>query len=299
MSPFALGSLPARAGIGLRPQHMIQVIETRPELPWVEVHSENFLCAGGPRHAQLAEVARHYPVSCHGVGLSLGGARGISQPHLERLKALFDWVKPAMISEHLAWCGEHDTYLNDLFPVPYTAASLEAFRRNIDQVQQTLGRRILVENPSSYILFRDSTFSEWDFLAELAERADCGLLLDVNNIFVSAHNHGFDAAAYVAHLPIDRIGEIHVAGHTLQQVGQRTLRIDDHGGPPIRPVWELLRAALDHIGPRPVLLEWDNAVPELAVLQAEATKAQALLDGATSVLAADDVPVAERVAVHA
>jgi len=276
--PKPLNSLPRVAGLGLRPQHMGQVIDTAPEVAWWEIHSENFLAAGGPRMRQLDLIAARTPISCHGVGLSLASADGVSDTHLARLRGLFDRVKPASVSEHLAWVGVDGAYLNDLLPIPYTAESLQITANNVDRAQQAFGRRILVENPSSYIAFEQSSYAEWDFLVELVHRTGCGLLLDVNNIHVSAHNHHFSAERYLNAVPLSAVGEIHVAGHLIQTIGSGTLLIDDHGGPVSDPVWDLLRAALLRLSARPVLVEWDNNLPSLDRLLEELRTAERIIE---------------------
>lgn len=271
-------SVPSQAGIGLRHRHVADFLTSRPCVAWIEVHSETYLAAGGPRLHALEAIRRDYPLSCHGVGLSLGSAEGVDSEHLARLAALYDRLEPDLVSDHMAWSVTGGTYLNDLLPLPYTEEALDLVRRNVERTQETLGRRILVENPSRYLDFEQSTIPEWEFLAELAARTGCGLLLDVNNVYVSAGNLGFDATAYLAHVPAQAVGEIHVAGHAVHETGTGTLLIDDHGDVVADAVWALLASTLERIGPRPVLVEWDTRVPELAVLMAEAARADHLLE---------------------
>ncbi|WP_448192599.1 MNIO family bufferin maturase [Azospirillum sp. sgz301742] len=274
----ASSPVPSQAGIGLRHRHVAEFLTSRPHVAWIEVHSETYLAAGGPRLRALEAIRRDYPLSCHGVGLSLGSAEGVDPEHLARLATLYDRLEPELVSDHLAWSVTGGTYLNDLLPLPYTEEALGLVRRNVERTQEALGRRILVENPSRYLDFEQSTIPEWEFLAELAARTGCGLLLDVNNVYVSAGNLGFDAAAYLAHVPAQAVGEIHVAGHAVHETGTGTLLIDDHGDVVADAVWALLASTLERIGPRPVLVEWDTRVPELAVLMAEAARADRLLE---------------------
>ncbi len=250
-----------------------------PAVAWVEVHSENFLADGGPRLAALEAVAARYPVSCHGVGLSLGSAEGLDRAHLKRLQRLFARIRPGLISEHLSWSVTDGVYLNDLLPLPTTEATLAVVCRNVSQAQDVFGRKILVENPSAYLNFPGSTMSEAEFLARLVERTGCGLLLDINNVYVSAENNLFDARAYVDAIPAAAVGEIHLAGHTVTGEGDARLLIDTHSAQVCDPVWALYARALTRVGARPTLIEWDLEIPELPVLLREAAKAQSLLDG--------------------
>jgi uncharacterized protein len=268
--------LPARAGIGLRSPHVDEVRATRPALSWLEVHPENYL-GGGPAVRALEAIRADYPLSFHAVGLSVGSAEGVDRRHLNRIKGLVDRFQPAMVSEHLAWSQAGGAYLNHLLPLPYTEESLAAVCRNVDEVQTTLGRRVLVENPSGYLRFAASTIPEPEFLSALAARTGCGLLCDVNNIHVTAENLGLDARAYLAALPGDAIGEIHVAGHSVNEAAGRPLLIDDHGSPVGDAVWTLYEKALRRFGPRPTLVEWDTAIPPLDSLMAEARRADARL----------------------
>lgn len=274
----AVDPIPAAAGIGLRHPHLPGFLSDRPPASWLEVHSENFLAAGGPRRQALERIRADYPVSCHGVGLSLGSAEGLDESHLERLAALFDAVEPGLVSEHVSWSVNQGAYLNDLLPLPYTEEALDVLCRNIDRAQEAFGRQILIENPSTYLTLAASEMSEPEFLAEAQRRSGCGLLLDVNNIHVTTENHGLDAKAYLAALPAEAVGEIHVAGHAVTERGGQRLLIDDHASRVPPPVWRLLESALARTGPVPVLVEWDTAIPELEVLLEEAGRAQRILD---------------------
>ncbi len=267
----------ARAGVGLRHSHVQAFLEERPETGFLEVHSENYMSDGGPRRRALFELRRDYPVSLHGVGLSLGSAEGLDPAHLDRLVRLNADYEPFLVSEHLAWSVHQGAYLNDLLPLPYTQETLDVVCRNISRMQEALGRRILLENPSSYLTFEASSIPEAEFLALVAEKSGCGLLLDVNNVYVSAVNHGLDARAYIEALPAAAVGEIHLAGHTRREIEGQPLLIDDHGSRVSDPVWDLYRFTLGVIGPRPTLIEWDSALPPLRVLLGEAAKADACL----------------------
>jgi uncharacterized protein (UPF0276 family) len=270
---------PSRAGIGLRAPHVGELLATRPAVPWLEVHPENYM-GGGAALASLESVRREYPVALHGVGLSLGTAGDIDQHHLARLKALMDRIEPCLVSEHLSWSSTGSAYLNHLLPLPYTEESLSVVAEHIHEVQGVLGRRILIENPSSYLRFRHSTIQEPEFLAELVRRTGCGLLCDVNNIYVTARNLGLDAVAYLEALPADAIGEIHLAGHAENDADGRPILIDDHGSPVAAPVWTLYERALNRFGPVSTLIEWDTDIPELAVLLGEARIANGLMETA-------------------
>lgn len=272
------GPIPAKAGIGLRFQHHETIAEARPDIAWLEVHSENYMGGGTPLR-YLNAIRQHYPISLHGVGLSLGSAEGLDTDHLKRLRALIDRVEPSLVSEHLSWSVVHGHYLADLLPLPMTEEALEVACRHVNQAQTALRRRLLVENPSSYLQYRHSTIPEWEFLATIARRTGCGILCDVNNIYVSACNHGWNASAYLAALPSAAIGEIHLAGHSIRQLENGvTLRIDDHASRVPPEVWLLYQEALAVFGPIPTLIEWDNNVPALETLLDEADRAAALLD---------------------
>jgi len=272
------GPMPAKAGIGLRFQHHEAVADTRPDLAWLEVHTENY-AGGGTALRYLEDIRRDYPISCHGVGLSLGSAEGLDLSHLDRIRRAVERIDPALVSEHLSWSLIGGRYLADLLPLPMTEEALEIICRHVDQTQTYLRRRMLVENPSSYLRYRHSTIPEWEFLAAVAERTGCGILCDVNNIYVSACNHGWDPFVYIAALPPAAIGEIHLAGHTVRRLeGGQILRIDDHSSRVIPEVWALYAKALERFGPVPTLIEWDTNVPALEVLLDEANRAAKLLD---------------------
>ncbi len=273
--------VPTAAGIGLRTQHMTALAAGDVSAPaWVEIHSENFLCDGGPRLSMLNAVAARMAVSCHGVGLSLGSADGLDREHLARLKLLFARVRPGLISEHLAWSVSEGVYLNDLLPLPMTESALETVCRNVAQAQEFFGRRLLIENPSTYVRFTDADMSEVDFLALLVERTGCGLLLDINNVYVSAANNGFDAGAYLRDFPLAAVGEIHLAGHTVTGDGDTRLLIDTHSAQVCDAVWDLYAEVIARSGAVPTLIEWDHALPTLPVLMNEAAIAQRILDRA-------------------
>lgn len=272
------GPIPARAGVGLKACHYAEILDSRPDAGWFEVHPENYMGAGGPPHRYLTAIREHYPLSLHGVGLSIGGSRPLDAAHLARLRALAQRYEPGLFSEHLAW-STHDTgFLNDLLPLPYTRDTLGHVVAHVDEVQEALGRQMLLENPSTYVRFADSEMSELEFLAEVVARTGCGLLLDVNNVHVSATNHGFDARAYVDAFPIDAVGEIHVGGHApdVDDAG-RLLLIDAHDREVDRPVWSLYARAVERAGPVPTLVEWDNDIPAWQTLLAEAQRAEAVL----------------------
>jgi uncharacterized protein len=272
-------AIPARAGIGLRGPHMAEIIAARPAIPWLEVHAENFM-QNGPGLRRLEVIRRDYPLSLHGVGLSLGTAEGVDAGHLAALAALVARVEPGVVSEHLSWSVTGGVYLNDLLPLPLTEEALAVVCRNVDRVQQALGRPILVENPSTYLRFRRSTLSEPEFLGALAARTGCRLLCDVNNIYVSAENLGFDPDAYMDALPASAVGEIHLAGHFRTERGGKTLLIDDHGDRVAAPVWALFARATRRFGRVPSLIEWDTRLPDLAVLLEEAERADRVAEAA-------------------
>jgi len=272
------GSIPAKAGIGLRFQHHQAVVDTRPHVAWFEVHTENYMGGGTPLR-YLEDIRRDYPMSFHGVGLSLGSTEGLDRMHLERIRRAVERIEPALVSEHLSWSIVRERYLADLLPLPMTEEALAIICRHVDQAQAFLRRRILVENPSSYLRYRHSTIPEWEFLAAVASRTGCGILCDVNNIYVSACNHGWEPSIYITALPRAAIGEIHLAGHSIRRLdGGVTLRIDDHGSRVIPEVWALYAEGLARFGPVPTLIEWDTNVPTLDVLLDEAARAAAVLD---------------------
>ncbi len=270
--------LPLGAGVGYKPQHFAEILENAGPVEWLEIHAENYMGDGGRPLAQLRHLAERFPISVHGVGLSIGGEKPLDPDHLARLKHLVDWLNPASFSEHLAWSTHDMGFLNDLLPLPYTMETLARVAEHIDQVQDVLGRRMLLENPSNYLAFAESEMSEIDFLRELTRRTGCGLLLDVNNVFVSATNLQMDARAYVDAFPLDAVGEIHLGGHDEDEDDQGApLLIDSHGAEVADPVWTLYAHTLAKGGPRPTLIEWDNDVPEWAVLSEEAARASSIL----------------------
>ena len=280
------GAVPPEAGIGLRFQHHQAVLETRPDVAWLEVHTENYM-GGGPAIRTLEAIRRDYPISLHGVGLSLGSSEGLDAGHLGRIGEVVRRIEPGLVSEHLSWSFAGGSYLADLLPLPLTEEALEVVCRHVDQTQSSLRRRILIENPSSYLQYAHSTIPECDFMAAIARRTGCGILCDVNNIYVSACNHGWDASAYLASLPRQALGEIHLAGHSLKELeGGQVLRIDDHGSAVAPEVWALYAQALARFGPVATLVEWDTDVPALAVLLAESAQATAMLAKAADALAA-------------
>ncbi len=262
------------AGIGWRAPHHREVLELRPAVGFLEVHAENHM-GGGRRASVLAEARRHYPISIHGVGLSLGSVEGIDPVHLDWFAELVDHTDPFLVSEHVAWCREDGVYLNDLLPLPYTEEALQVLVRNIDRVQRRIGRAILMENPSAYLEFRHSTIPEGEFLAEMARRTGCDLLLDVNNLYVNERNHGKLGRDVIDALRPDIVREIHVAGHHVAELGDATILIDDHGSAVSEPVWTLYRQAIARFPDAVTLVEWDSAIPALPFLLAEAGKADA------------------------
>jgi uncharacterized protein len=270
----------ALAGIGLRSPHVDEIIATRPEVGWLEVHAENYL-GGGPALRALDTLRCDYPISVHGVGLSLGSADGLDARHLARVRALVERLQPTLVSEHLSWSIAGGAYLNHLLPLPYTEEALALVAGHVDRVQRALGRPILVENPSSYLRFADSPVPEPEFLAELARRTGCGLLCDVNNIYVSCRNFGLDPATWVDAMPADAVAEIHLAGHSVNDADGQPILIDDHGSRVTEPVWALYARLLARIGAAPTLVEWDTDIPALPVLLAEAQSAARRLAVAT------------------
>lgn len=271
-------AIPFRAGVGLRHPHLPDFLAAPQPAAWLEIHSENYLAPGGPRLAALERLRRDYPLSCHGVGLSLGSAEGLDKAHLKRLRALYDRLAPGLVSEHLAWSTAPSwAFLADLLPLPYTREALDVVAANVDHAQEALGRRLLVENPSTYLRFQEADWDEAGFLSELARRTGCGLLLDVNNLHVSAANHGGDPRAALDQMPLAAVEEIHIAGHARVATPVGELLIDDHGSEVAEPVWALLTATLERAGPKPVLVEWDTNIPALPVLLAEARRADARL----------------------
>jgi uncharacterized protein (UPF0276 family) len=266
------------AGAGLKPEHALEIFKDPQALDFLEVHAENYMGAGGTPHRLLTDIARDFPLSIHGVGLSIGGAGALDRDHLQRLKTLIGRYQPALFSEHLAWSSHDGVFLNDLLPLPYNRRTFERVSSHIDQVQDVLGVRMLLENPSTYLSFESSDTSEVEFLRAVAERTGCGLLLDVNNVHVCATNHGFDAAAYLDAFPYRYVGEIHLAGFAEDRDAEgEPLLIDAHDSPVAAPVWSLYRRVLRHAGPVPTLIEWDNDIPPFKVLAADVARARAAL----------------------
>jgi len=264
-------------GVGLKAQHYQDVLSNSPDIGWFEVHAENYMGAGGPSHEYLEAIRENYPLSLHGVGLSLGSAGSLSTDHLKRLRALNDRYAPFVISEHVSWSVAGGTFLNDLLPLPYTQESLGCIADNVLHTQDFLGRQILVENPSTYLQFEQDAYSEPEFLAALVSRTGCGLLLDINNVFVCASNHGFDAWQYLENFPHDHVQEIHLAGHAVDRFDGHDIRIDDHGSHVCDHVWSLYARYIEAYGPASTLIEWDRNIPSWNVLQAEADRAKELL----------------------
>lgn len=276
-----LSTLPPKAGIGLKPQHYGAVLDehSRPGHPaWVEVHPQNYFCDGGPPHRWLAAVAEHFPLSFHSVGLSLGSAEGLIDDQLDRLAALCQRYQPAMVSDHLSFSGNAHDRFADLLPVPYTSEALTHFSKQVDRVQQRLGRKMLIENPSCYLAYADNEMSEIDFLAQLIQKTGCGLLLDINNIVVSTGNLGGEPRNWLAQIDPDWVGEIHLAGHAIECHESGPLYIDDHGSPVGDIAWMHFLDFVTKHGPKPTLIEWDTNTPDYAAYMAEASKAQAMLD---------------------
>ena len=286
MAPFARQDIPARAGVGLKAEHLPAIFEeietgAAVEAHWFEIHAENYMGAGGAPHADLARLRAEFPVSVHGVGLSIGAERGLDAAHLARFAEVVARYQPGLVSEHLAWSSHEVGYLNDLLPLPYTEETRDRVARHIDAVQEAIGGRMLLENPSTYVTFEETTISETAFLRQVSEMTGCGLLLDVNNVFVSTVNHGYSAERYLESFPLDRVGEIHLGGHAedVDDMGARLL-IDAHDRAVIDRVWALYESVVAEIGPRPTLVEWDNDVPEWPVLKAEAARANRILKAA-------------------
>jgi uncharacterized protein (UPF0276 family) len=277
-APSRHDTLPAAPGVGFKAQHFDAIMRDAGAVRWVEIHAENYLGDGGRPLAQLRALAARFPVSVHGVGLSIGGEAPPDPDHLARLRRLCDWLEPASFSEHLAWSSHDGAHLNDLLPLPYTNATLTRVADHINEVQAALRRPMLLENPSTYVRFAESRWDEVDFLAEIARRTGCGLLLDINNVFVSCTNQGWDPRAYIARFPLDLVAEIHLGGHDEQvDAHGAPLLIDSHGAPVIDPVWTLYGEAIARAGARPTLIEWDTDVPDWPVLAAEAARAAAVM----------------------
>ena len=273
--------LPASPGVGYKPQHFAALLADPGPVGWLEIHAENYMGAGGRPLAQLRHLAERFPISVHGVGLSIGGEGPLDRDHLARLRALCDWLNPASFSEHLAWSTHDGAFLNDLLPVPYTRETLARVCDHVDQVQEFLGQRMLLENPSTYIAFAETAMGEVEFLTEIARRTGCGLLLDVNNVYVSGINQNYDPVGYLESFPLPLVGEVHLGGHNEDHDDQgRRLLIDSHGAEVTDPVWALYARVLAKAGPLPTLIEWDNDVPDWPVLAAEAGLAARVLESA-------------------
>lgn len=280
--PSPRTALPPRAGLGLKPEHFHDILQSSPTLGFFEVHAENYMVAGGPFHHYLTQIRERFALSVHGVGLSIGGEGPLDRAHLQRLKTLLDRYQPESFSEHLAWASHGGNFYNDLLPAPYTDATLRRVCAHIDETQSALKRPMLLENPATYVEFEASTWAEADFIAEIVRRTGCGLLLDVNNAYVSAINHHRDAATYIDALPLKAVGEIHLAGFAedVDAAGARLL-IDSHGAPVAEAVWALYRHTIARLGATPTLIERDQNIPPFAVLLAEAQAAERIMRDAT------------------
>ena len=277
-SSCAKDRIPARGGVGLKAEHYRTIVETLPDVGFFEVHAENYMGAGGPPHRYLSAIRERYPLSLHGVGLSIGADRPLDEDHLQRLKRLIERYRPGLFSEHLAWSSHDSSFLNDLLPVPYTAETLTRVIEHIDQVQNALRRQMLLENPSTYLAFAESTYSEIDFIAQVVRRTGCGLLLDVNNVYVASTNQEWDPIAYIEAYPLAHVQEIHIAGYTREADDKgRPLLIDTHNRPVEEIDWSLYAHAVTLIGPVPTLIEWDADVPDWPTLKREADRAEAIM----------------------
>ena len=286
--PAAYAAIPLRfpalpigglAGTSFKHQHLAEIRSQGGGRGFFEVHAENYMGAGGPPHRGLETLRCDFPISLHGVCMSIGGERPLDRTHLARFQHLVERYEPALVSEHLAWSTHETTYFNDLLPLPYTETTLRRVCDHIDQVQEAIRRPMLLENPSTYVAFRDSTMSETDFIRSVSRRTGCGLLLDVNNVFVSATNHGFSALDYLSDFPLADVGEIHLAGHAEQSDDEgELLLIDSHDGPVANAVWKLFEIVVSRCGGIPTLVEWDSNIPDWPILKAEAAVAQAILD---------------------
>ena len=276
---FPAWPVAARAGTSFKPEHLAAILDDGGEAGFFEVHAENYMGAGGPPHRALEAIRRDHPVSLHGVALSIGGPQPLDRAHLARFASLVDRYQPALVSEHLAWSSHGTRYFNDLLPLPYTKATLARVSAHVDELQEAVGRPILLENPATYLTFRQSTMGETDFIREVVRRTGCGLLLDIGNVLVSATNHGFAALDYLADFPLTAVGEFHLAGHAVQHDDDgRILLIDSHDGPVADAVWPLYEGVIARCGPIPTLVEWDGRIPPWPVLRAEAAAARAILD---------------------
>ncbi len=273
----ARSPIPACAGVGLRSQHHRDALISPAKTGWLEVHSENYFGLGAPLR-YLEDIRADYPISLHGVGLSIGSVDALDRNHLKQLKDLITRIEPGLVSEHLCWSSFEGSYLNDLLPLPYTDATLTFLVMRIEEVQSFLGRQILIENPSSYLEYQYSTYSESKFIDELAHRSGCGILLDINNVYVSCTNHGWNALDYLQDIAVEQVKEIHLAGHTVNTIAGRNILIDTHNGPVSEAVWQLYQSALQRLGSVPTLIEWDADLPSWQVLVDEAIKADAYLE---------------------
>lgn len=276
---FEPKSLPQRAGVGLKPEHYGDIFAQKPDMGFFEVHAENYMGEGGLPHRVLTEIRQDYPLSVHGVGLSIGAENGLDPDHLTRLRNVVDRYQPGMVSEHLAWSTHDSIFLNDLLPLPYTEKVLRRVVEHVDRVQTVLGRTILMENPSTYVAFAESEMSETDFVAELQKRSGCGLLLDVNNVFVSATNQHYSPKGYIDAFPLEHVREIHLGGHATDTDDDGApLLIDAHDREVSDPVWQLYAYVLAKTGRLPTLIEWDNDLPSWDVLAGDALRAEAVMD---------------------
>ncbi|MFD0918030.1 DUF692 family multinuclear iron-containing protein [Pseudahrensia aquimaris] len=280
---YAPRALPDKAGAGLKAEHVAEILEAKADVGFFEVHAENYMGGGGLPHAQLRAIRENYPISLHGVGMSIGGPSDLNADHLARFKRLVEIYEPGMVSEHLAWSTHTDVFYNDLLPVPYTDETLANIVDHIDHMQTALGRKVLIENPSTYVAFEESTWAEVDFMAAVAKRSGCGLLFDVNNVYISAKNHSLSAEAYIDAYPLHLVEEIHLAGHA-EDVDDdgNPLLIDTHDREVATDVWTLYERTLGHTGKIPSLVEWDNEVPKWSVLAEEITRTQSHLDRASA-----------------
>lgn len=277
VTPRMAPTMPARAGVGFKAQHFSDIRNQPGQVHWFEVHAENYMVPGGARLKQLEMLRADYPLSIHGVGMSLGGVEPLDKDHLAALRQLVDRFDPALVSEHVAWSSHGGTYFNDLLPMPFNQRAIDRLALAVEQVQDALARPILIENPSSYLNLPESNLVEIDALTEVARRSGCGLLIDVNNIHVSCHNLASDAATYVDAVPADLVGEVHLAGHEHSPTDNGTLLIDSHSRPVDDAVHSLYQRLIGRIGPRPTLIEWDNDIPEWSVLAHEAALADDIL----------------------
>lgn len=275
---FAQNAIPSRAGVGLKPMHYRAILDTNPNIGFFEVHAENYMGAGGPPHRYLSKIRDRYPLSLHGVGLSIGAARPLDRDHLARLRRLVETYQPGLFSEHLAWSTHGAAFLNDLLPVPYTAEALARVVDHVDELQETIGRQMLLENPSTYLAFAENTYSEIDFITEIVRRTGCGLLLDINNVYVASTNQEWEPVRYIDDYPLTHVQEIHLAGYKREADDRdRPLLIDTHDRAVDDIVWGLFEHAIGVLGPVPTLIEWDAEVPAWAALKSEAGRAEAIM----------------------